>query len=486
MLRGLSYLPTVIVTGASRRAGAILHWSSGHLHTLGRPHTDFARFHGGVLCATQRRQLRDIPYTIGNPVRFEQDAVVLEDGAELPADVVIWATGNSSGIDTLQLSKDGESFSLDPNAKLYNHFIVPDLPVLASSTALWTSFGPMRATNAADLAVYHLAVRKARSQRQMQRAARRNMARNSILRSFIWAHDACWLQRWVHFHIDLVLQGITPIEAFFKHALEVFVLGKQTPLRFNLLPSGAVGAPARADTRPVAEGGRGVGGAGASDAIDDERLELPDDDDVFARSGTTVPVTGQLSSGAPIAGRPIRDVAWPYGTLVLHLQRGEQLLLPSAATRLEPGDRVSALTHPSSLRALQALLLGQPPPGGELQGRGTVYVGAPPEPRPRLEPGGGPIGVGLVGRLGRYTATHFRVVLVAWLVIAVGLGAFAPLAEKALSGAGWDASGSQSVRVRALVDDHFQGLSSDALTAVVYAPTETVASPRFMAVVAGV
>ena len=118
----------------------------------------------------------------------------------------------------------------------------------------------MRATNAADLAVYHLAVRKARSQRQMQRAARRNMARNSILRSFIWAHEACWLQRWVHFHIDLMLQGITPIEAFFKHALEVFVLGKQTPLRFNLLPSGGVGAPARADTRPVAEGGRGVGG----------------------------------------------------------------------------------------------------------------------------------------------------------------------------------------------------------------------------------
>jgi cation diffusion facilitator CzcD-associated flavoprotein CzcO len=244
-VRGLTYLATVLFTGLSRRFGAILHWSSGHLHTYGRRHTDFTHFHGGVLCATQRRELQDVPYTIGNPVRFEEQAVVLEDGTEVAADVVIWATGNNSGIDTLRLTKDGKPFTLNPKAKLYNHFIVPDLPVLASSTALWTTFGPMRATNAADLAVYHLAVRGERSQRQMQRAARRQISKNSILHSFIWAQNACWLQRWVHFHIDLVLQGITPVEAFFKHALEVFVLGRETPLRFNLLPSRPAGGPAR-------------------------------------------------------------------------------------------------------------------------------------------------------------------------------------------------------------------------------------------------
>lgn len=237
-LRGLTYLATVLFTGVSRPFGAILHWSSGYLHTFGRPHIDFTHFHGGVLCPTQRRELRHVPYMLGNPVRFEKDAVVLEDGTQLPADVVIWATGNSSGIDTLRLAKDGEPFTLSPNAKLYNHFIVPDLPVLASSTALWTSFGPMRATNAADLAVYHLAVRQERSQRQMQRAAQRQISRNCLLHSFIWEHGACWLQLWVHFHIDLMLQGITPIEAFFKHVVEVLVLGrKETPLRFNLLPS---------------------------------------------------------------------------------------------------------------------------------------------------------------------------------------------------------------------------------------------------------
>jgi len=260
-LRGLTYLATVLFTGVSRRFGAILHWSSGYLHAVGHPHTDFTRFHGGLLCPTQRRELSNVPYTIGNPVRFQDDQLVFEDGTSLPADVVIWATGNSTGIDTLRLTKDGTAVTLDPNAKLYNHFIVPDFPVLASSTALWTTFGPMRATNAADLAVYHLAVRKERSKQQMHRAAQRQLSRNSIVHSFIWAHDACWLQLWVHFHIDLVLQGITPVEAFFKHAFEVFVLGKETPLRFNLLPPRRPAARTRSGLESTAAAAAGPGGS---------------------------------------------------------------------------------------------------------------------------------------------------------------------------------------------------------------------------------
>ena len=39
--------------------------------------------------------------------------------------------------------------------------------------------------------------------------------------------------------------------------------------------------------------------------------------------------------------------------------------------------------------------------------------------------------VGPVGRLGRYTATHFRGVLIAWLLVAVVLGYFAPRVETA-------------------------------------------------------
>ena len=108
--------------------------------------------------------------------------------------------------------------------------------------------------------------------------------------------------------------------------------------------------------------------------------------------------------------------------------------------------------------------------------------------------GGGPVAeeyphavsVGPIGRLGRYTATHFRVVLAGWLVVAVGLGFFAPRVETALSGAGWETTGSQSVQARNLIDKNYQGLSSYALMTVIYSPTQTIGSPAFRAAVANV
>jgi RND superfamily putative drug exporter len=94
--------------------------------------------------------------------------------------------------------------------------------------------------------------------------------------------------------------------------------------------------------------------------------------------------------------------------------------------------------------------------------------------------------VGPVGRLGHYTATHFKVVLAGWAVVAVVLGFFAPRVENALSGAGWQASGSQSVHARQLIDRNFHGLSSYALMTVVYSPTKTVGDPTYQAVLARV
>ena len=98
----------------------------------------------------------------------------------------------------------------------------------------------------------------------------------------------------------------------------------------------------------------------------------------------------------------------------------------------------------------------------------------------------GRLDVGLIGRVGRWTAAHFRTVLCAWLAIALVLGFFAPKAEKALSGAGWEASGSQSAQARKLVERDFQGLGSYGLMTVVYSPRETAADGGFKAVVARV
>src|SRR3954462_13743701 len=87
--------------------------------------------------------------------------------------------------------------------------------------------------------------------------------------------------------------------------------------------------------------------------------------------------------------------------------------------------------------------------------------------------------VGPVGRLGRWTAAHFRVVLAGWAVPAIGLLVVAPRAETALSGAGWHATGSESVRARALVDRSFDGLGSYGPTVVVHSGDRTVADPVF-------
>ena len=90
--------------------------------------------------------------------------------------------------------------------------------------------------------------------------------------------------------------------------------------------------------------------------------------------------------------------------------------------------------------------------------------------------------LGPIGRLGRYTATHFRVVAIAWAILAITLGVFAPRVEHALSGAGWEATGSESVAARDLVDRNFQGLSSSALQVVVHSPTAKAGDPAFDAV----
>ena len=70
--------------------------------------------------------------------------------------------------------------------------------------------------------------------------------------------------------------------------------------------------------------------------------------------------------------------------------------------------------------------------------------------------------VGPLGRLGRWTADHVRLVAVAWAIVAVGFGFFAPQVETALSGAGWQANGSESVQARQLIERNFAGLSSSS------------------------
>jgi RND superfamily putative drug exporter len=94
--------------------------------------------------------------------------------------------------------------------------------------------------------------------------------------------------------------------------------------------------------------------------------------------------------------------------------------------------------------------------------------------------------VGPIGRLGRWTAGHGRIVAVAWLVLALPLASLAPRVEHALSGAGWEASGSESVEARTAIEREFDGLSSSGLMVLVHSDSLRVTDPAFAHAVAGV
>ena len=95
-----------------------------------------------------------------------------------------------------------------------------------------------------------------------------------------------------------------------------------------------------------------------------------------------------------------------------------------------------------------------------------------------------PEAVGPIGRLGRWAADHVRLVALAWAVVALALAVFAPKVETALSGAGWQANGSQSVQARTLIQQNFGGLSSSAPIVVVHSSTLTANRPVFRSTVA--
>jgi RND superfamily putative drug exporter len=99
--------------------------------------------------------------------------------------------------------------------------------------------------------------------------------------------------------------------------------------------------------------------------------------------------------------------------------------------------------------------------------------------RPATAAADQPEAVGPLGRLGRWTADHMRTVAVVWAVAALGLGVFAPRVETALSGAGWQANGSESVQARKLIQANFAGLSSSALMVVVHSQRLTASDAPF-------
>src|SRR6478672_10277428 len=89
------------------------------------------------------------------------------------------------------------------------------------------------------------------------------------------------------------------------------------------------------------------------------------------------------------------------------------------------------------------------------------------------------IALGPIGRLGRIAASYPRRVFIVWALVAVGLGILAPRVETALSGAGWQANGSQSVEARQLIDRSFAGAGSYSMQVAVHSRHLTAGAPEF-------
>ena len=94
-----------------------------------------------------------------------------------------------------------------------------------------------------------------------------------------------------------------------------------------------------------------------------------------------------------------------------------------------------------------------------------------------------PIDHTTLAKLGRWAHGHRKLIVGAWIFLAVGLGIFAPKLEHALSGAMWEVKGSDSLAAREIIDAQFGGLSSQSAAVVIHSDSLTVESPEFQAVI---
>jgi putative drug exporter of the RND superfamily len=91
-----------------------------------------------------------------------------------------------------------------------------------------------------------------------------------------------------------------------------------------------------------------------------------------------------------------------------------------------------------------------------------------------------------LGRLGAWAVDHRRLLVVVWGVAVLALGALAPFADRALSGAGWEAPGSESGKARRAIESHFPGQGTYALSVVVAGDRAGIGDRRMRAALAGV
>ena len=132
---------------------------------------------------------------------------MLADKTSIDADAVVWATGCQSGIDKIELTKDG-------------------------------TFGPMRAVNSAEMAIKHLCIHKRRTEKSMMRSASLSLSGCSAnaVTGWLFQSGTNAMETFVKMHLDLMFAGHVNILDFVQHVVEIFCFAKQTPLKIRLPP----------------------------------------------------------------------------------------------------------------------------------------------------------------------------------------------------------------------------------------------------------
>jgi CIC family chloride channel protein len=108
---------------------------------------------------------------------------------------------------------------------------------------------------------------------------------------------------------------------------------------------------------PVTSDGQLVGVISTRDAMDAYRRALAGNVRQIRGVGAHgALLEGSLPTGSPLAGGTVMEAHWPKDVVVVAIQRGERLIIPTGATKLEAGDRLTLFATPESEEAARAMI----------------------------------------------------------------------------------------------------------------------------------
>ncbi len=150
---------------------------------------EWLNFRMGLLTERQRRLLRrHTPKRRGEPIGFDERGLRLADGTHVDAQVVVWATGYSTGVEDLEFAIDGVAIPFDAlrDRPLFQHCVPPLFPSIAIANHLFTTNGPLRAHTLADYIVHHLCVRGPLPEDVMEAVAAAQVAKPSLDKGIVF------------------------------------------------------------------------------------------------------------------------------------------------------------------------------------------------------------------------------------------------------------------------------------------------------------